>query len=84
MAELIHAALQPAWDCIGCGRPWPCDQAREELVGRFARRQHKLAIYMAERLGEAAAALYRVPPDELYERFIEWTRHASSPEPGAP
>jgi hypothetical protein len=74
LSDAVHAALQPSWDCIACGCDWPCDPARVELAERFAGKPGRLSIYMAEQLGFAAPALFMVPPDDLYARFIAWTR----------
>jgi hypothetical protein len=67
-----HEPEKPSWDCARCGKSWPCDPAREHLasyLGRIA-----LAIHMWERLDEAAGDLRTLPPSELFERFVSWTR----------
>jgi hypothetical protein len=67
-----HEPQKPSWDCGTCGKPWPCDPAREHMaayLGRVA-----LAVYMCQRLDEAAGDLRNVPPSELFERFLSWTR----------
>lgn len=67
-----HEPERPSWDCDTCGRPWPCDPAREHLaayLGRIA-----LAVHMWERLDEASGDLRQVPASELFERFLAWTR----------
>lgn len=76
-AAPIHAALQPSWDCIACGVDWPCDPAREELAVRFVDQPVELSVYMAIQLGNAASALYQLPSDELWDRFIAWTKPAT-------
>ena len=67
-----HEPERPSWDCDTCARPWPCDPAREHLasyLGRVA-----LAVHMWERLDLAAGDLRTLPPSELFERFLSWTR----------
>ncbi|MFI5490961.1 hypothetical protein [Actinoplanes sp. NPDC051859] len=66
-----HIAARPSWDCRWCGKPWPCDPARECLIVELDRVQ--LAIYMWMHLEEALADLPPGPPAELFERFIRWT-----------
>jgi hypothetical protein len=65
-------AERPSWDCRSCGKPWPCDPARERLVAE--RNQVPLAIYMWANMDEAIADLPVNPPSELLERFLRLTR----------
>ncbi|PRY17014.1 hypothetical protein CLV70_15710 [Pseudosporangium ferrugineum] len=63
-----HEARRPSWDCVKCGRPWPCDPAREHMkayLGWVA-----LRIYMWGRLDEATHDLRTVPVRELLARVI--------------
>jgi hypothetical protein len=69
--ETEHTADRPSWDCRVCGKPWPCDPAREQLAEQMDKTA--LAIYMWVNLGEACADLPAGPPSELFERFIRWT-----------
>jgi hypothetical protein len=71
-ADGEHVAERPSWDCRACGRPWPCDPAREALVIEMDR--VTLAIYMWSNLEEAVMDLPRGPAPEFFERFIRWTR----------
>ena len=66
-----HLADRPSWDCRRCGRPWPCDPARESLKGEMNRVE--LAIYMWAHLDDACGDLPKGPPSELFHRFIKWT-----------
>jgi hypothetical protein len=70
-----HGAHRPSWDCLVCGRPWPCDPVREHLASQFG--PITLAMHMWERLDEAAGDLRHVSPPELFERFLSWTRRAN-------
>jgi hypothetical protein len=67
-----HLAARPSWDCRACGKPWPCDPAREELAATLSPIQ--LALYAAAHLSEAAPDMPTAPPAELYDRFMAWTR----------
>ena len=73
-----HLPARPSWDCVACGRPWPCDPAREHLVSS-TESATSLTVYMYGYFQEANTQLPPpAPPDELYERFLAWTRRAQS------
>ncbi|ROP29304.1 hypothetical protein [Couchioplanes caeruleus] len=65
-----HAPHKPSWDCLACGRPWPCDPAREALAADmdFVR----LACFMWDALEEAVRDLPPTPATELFQRFLTW------------
>jgi hypothetical protein len=67
-----HIAGRPSWDCLACGKPWPCDRAREQLAGEMDTVQ--LAMYAWVNLAEAAEDIPAMPADEMFERFLAWTR----------
>lgn len=67
-----HRPHRPSWDCLACGRPWPCDPAREGLAARLDR--IALAMCMWDELESAAGDMPTAAPSELFERFISWTR----------
>ena len=69
-----HVASYPSWDCQACGRQWPCDPAREALKSEPDMTRTPLAMLMAAHLTTAAADMPTAPPDELWERFLAWTR----------
>jgi len=71
-ADGEHVAERPSWDCRVCGKPWPCDAAREALILEMDR--VALAIYMWINLEEAVLDRPLGPASELFERFIRWTR----------
>ncbi|GGN15074.1 hypothetical protein FHR83_004693 [Actinoplanes campanulatus] len=63
------------WDCLACGRPWPCDPAREDLLTTHDAVQLRIAMWDA--LEEAARILPHTPAAELFERFLHWTEPAA-------
>ncbi len=67
-----HTAERPSWDCRSCGKPWPCDPAREQLASEMG--GTALAIFMWLHLEEAVGDLPPGPPAELFDRFVSWTR----------
>lgn len=67
-----HVAERPSWDCLNCGKPWPCDPAREALAAELGSVQ--LAMYLWTNLEEAAGDLIGMPVAEAFDRFIAWTR----------
>lgn len=72
MWDAEHEPAKPSWDCQRCGDRWPCEPARDHMVmylGRIA-----LAVHMADCLYEAAGDLRNLPPGQLFQRFVKWTR----------
>lgn len=67
-----HPALRPSWQCGNCGRPWPCPPAREQLAAEMA--GTNLAMWMATTMVHVAREVPAMPPGELFERFLAWTR----------
>lgn len=72
MATVEHLAHRPDWDCAACGKPWPCDPARERLRAGLSPVQ--VAMYMWGNLEEAARDLPDLPVSEAFDRFLKWTR----------
>ena len=66
-----HSAERPSWDCRVCGRPWPCNPARDAMTAEMDR--VSLAIFMWINLEDAVCDLLLCPPMELFDRFIGWT-----------
>jgi hypothetical protein len=72
-----HLPDPPSWDCLRCGRAWPCDPAREELAQGL--RRTELSIRMWTYLEAAAGDMPTTPVREMFERFIAWTRQPPLP-----
>lgn len=66
-----HLEERPSWDCQACGRPWPCDHAREELATGLS--PAALRIEMWNRLEAACLDMPHGPASEMFERFLHWT-----------
>lgn len=74
-----HVPLRPLWICRSCAGPWPCPIARLTLKGEYHDDRPALAVFMSTVLHEATAELSKLanpgpPPEELFTRFVEWTR----------
>ena len=67
-----HQPQRPTWDCLACGQPWPCPPARKAIGAELA--GFELKVYMVAQLSVAAADMPAATFDELYTRFIGWTR----------
>ena len=67
-----HVAGRPSWDCLACGRPWPCDPARECLAAAMDPIQ--LAMDAWTCLERAVGELPSRPAAEAFDRFVAWTR----------
>lgn len=74
-----HLAKRPSWDCLACGKPWPCDPAREHLAAMHS--PTRLAMLQWGNLEDAAGDLPGMPVAEAYDRFIAWTRPARVNKP---
>jgi hypothetical protein len=73
-----HLSTRPSWDCLACGQPWPCANAKANLQAEFENFPSVLAIYMSSQMHEALVDLIGhgpIPPADLYDRFLAWIRH---------
>jgi hypothetical protein len=74
--ELAHSPARPSWDCRACGRPWPCDPAREQLAlqaGGSIALATAAWVYLEEFCRDQPAG----PTSEAFDRFIRWTHEAA-------
>ena len=69
-----HQPDRPGWDCRSCGQPWPCPPARVRLGEAYGRDRVGLGMYLGGLLFVAAAEIPAATPQELFERFVAWTR----------
>jgi hypothetical protein len=75
--NIDHVPEQPSWDCKSCGKPWPCDPAREALVAEYAEDSTSLSVLMWGHMSTwIMEALGNGPMREGWDRFIAWTRPA--------
>jgi hypothetical protein len=72
---VAHQPHRPSWDCDTCGKPWPCDPARERLISEGT--GPSLAILMWGHLEDAVLELPETPSGEVFDRFLAWTRPAA-------
>lgn len=73
---ISHEPHRPSWVCTGCGRPWPCFAARAALAASHD--PIMLAVHMTDQLHQAAGELKDATPQELFGRFLAWTRYRSA------
>jgi hypothetical protein len=80
-----HLPIRPSWTCSACGRPWPCDTARVDLLTGYADVPVALAVYLAGCFLEAVAGQPAVPSEKLYLRFLGWLqlRRPTVPDPAS-
>jgi hypothetical protein len=72
-----HLHVRPAWDCRVCHQPWPCADAKTNLLIEFRGFPSVLAVYLAGQMYDAADDLTshgEGTPTDLYERFVSWAR----------
>lgn len=75
-----HLHCRPRWDCRACALPWPCANAKADLLEEFRAFPSVLAIYMSAQMHEAMIDLTahgEAAPPDLYERFLAWARDPS-------
>lgn len=72
-----HLHSRPDWDCLVCNQPWPCANAKTNLLSEFRGFPSVLAIYLNGQMHDALHDLTshgELIPADLYERFINWAR----------
>lgn len=83
-----HIPRRPDWSCRVCERPWPCPNARQNLLDEFREFPAVLGLYLAGQLQDAIYDLStnELPlPADLHDRFIDWSRPAKpAPELSPP
>lgn len=84
-----HPPLRPLWLCRACLAPWPCPQARDDLLAAYAGDRVGLCLFLAWRMFDADDDLRALhpedppPPSELFRRFLRWARRPTpSANPG--
>lgn len=72
-----HLNNRPNWDCRVCAKPWPCANAKNDLLAEFSVYPSVLTIYLSAQMYDAVNDLTshgQMVPADLYERFISWVR----------
>jgi hypothetical protein len=79
-----HLPRRPLWLCRACAHPWPCGQARLDLLREFAADPSRLRIHLTERMHAALADLHALNPHQMpspaviFARFLAWAAPRSS------
>src|SRR4051794_9273688 len=75
----VHDAARPSWDCLVCEKPWPCTNAKVDLVEQYSRKPMMLWLFMSSCMAEAIDDLRQSGgnPAGLYERFLSWVRRGA-------
>ena len=73
-----HMPGRPGWDCLTCGEPWPCAPAKVHLSEEYRGAHSSLMVYLHLQLKEVVDAAAKAHDwgkvDDLYDRFVGWTR----------
>ena len=48
-----HTHDRPHWNCRACGQPWPCANAKTDLLAEFHAYPSILKIYMSAQMYDA-------------------------------
>lgn len=73
-APLEHTPARPSWDCRQCGKPWPCDPAREAFAVEYKDNHTGLIMLMWDMLEHYINDVGDGPLGETWERFMAWAR----------
>jgi len=80
-----HTPQRPLWLCRRCAQPWPCGQAKVDLLRELATESTYLRIYLASQMHEALRDLnaltpYEMPtPEAVWNRFLSWAAPPTPP-----
>ncbi|WP_307804068.1 hypothetical protein [Micromonospora echinofusca] len=80
-----HQPVRPLWLCRACAAAWPCPAARLSLRIEYADNQVGLAMYLCALMHDAITDRARVQPthrddpQEIFTRFLAWTRGGRTP-----
>ena len=69
-----HGPDRATWDCKSCRAPFPCDPAREDLVGSLHPVQLAIRAWVMLETAVFDLGPATPPSGELFDRFIHWTR----------
>ncbi|MFY1688552.1 hypothetical protein [Plantactinospora sp. WMMB782] len=75
-----HLPARPLWLCRACGQPWPCGQAKLDLLAEYQGSRVSLCLYLATSLCNAIDDLHRLNSSmtgstaDLFDRFLGWLR----------
>ena len=75
-AEHLHG--RPGWNCLICEQPWPCADAKADLLAEFRAFPSVLTVYLYSQMYDAMGDFTsrgEPTPADLYERFVSWTRN---------
>ncbi|MEQ4306338.1 hypothetical protein ABNF97_34025 [Plantactinospora sp. B6F1] len=73
-----HLPMRPLWLCRTCGQPWPCGQAKLDLLAEYQGSRVSLCLYLAALLCDAIDDLHQLNPSvtgttaDLFDRFLGW------------
>lgn len=80
LARAQHTPIPQLWICRIDAYPWPCADARLNLLAGFQGKTLALNLYLAAQFVEALTDLSAIDPDlgdppdprAIYERFMGW------------
>ncbi|MBU2662196.1 hypothetical protein KOI35_01615 [Actinoplanes bogorensis] len=79
-----HLNTRPSWDCLVCGKPWPCVTARTRMLVEYREFPSTLTVYMSAQMYDALndfVAAGQLAPTDLFDRFLAWGRRGlNSPD----
>jgi hypothetical protein len=70
----VHLPRRPAWNCLGCGAPWPCETRKKQLLAEYDGTPVSLGLLMTDYFNDAMHDLPRWATSHAYLRFVGWIR----------
>jgi hypothetical protein len=79
-----HLPRRPLWLCRACAHPWPCGQAKLDLLREFAADTSRLRVHLTDQMHAALTDLHALNPHQMpspadiFARFLAWAAPRSS------
>lgn len=67
-----HMPTRPSWECAACGKVWPCEPRRHELLAEYDGALPALAMFMYGYFIDAMQDLPDWNEHQVYRRFLGW------------
>ena len=75
----MHLPARPGWTCRTCGRDWPCETRRRQLLAEYEGARVSLTLYLSGYFIEACTDLPDACGGGLHNRFLGWAVGPADP-----
>lgn len=70
--DVQHVPDRPSWLCRHCGKAWPCQEAKDDIVATMDRVGR--VIYMGLHMVDAVSDQLDAESAAIFDRFVGWAR----------